>query len=317
MKNKYILFTIMALCCASVLSAQTVPSKTKDIQESEYMPMLVAGNQWNNLFMPTVGSEYYYEHTYISKLGEDTIIEGVTYFKFLTAYDENSSIWETVGFLREDVENRKVYVKRLDNPEALLYDFNANVGDTISTYNFHFYPQEVLLVIQNIESISIGGELRKKMTVLSISADILGHNYRVWIEGIGCPEDGLLSAVDPADLVGSGLLLLCFSQEEVLIYKPEMFENRDCFVWTYPQNIKENSSTSYKVWQANGNLHINSEKQIPCSVELFDISGRLLQHTKTDNGNVIIDINNYTAGVHIVRITSNNSVSNHKVLITK
>jgi hypothetical protein len=82
--------------------------------------------------MPTVGSEYYYEHTYISKLGEDTIIEGVTYFKFLTAYDVNSSIWETEGFLREDIENRKVYVKQLDKPEALLYDFNANVGDTIS-----------------------------------------------------------------------------------------------------------------------------------------------------------------------------------------
>jgi len=316
------LFIILILCCVSVLPAQTVSSSTKNTQDSEYIPMLVAGNQWNELYFPTLPPDQYYENTYISKLGRDTIIDDVTYFKFLTAKDEHSSVWETVGFIREDVENRKVYLKPLDKPELLLYNFDVNIGDTISTHDTRTY-KEVFIIIREMEFVSIGEKLRKKMTVQSMGVDSVNRSSHehIWIEGIGCLEGGLIMSTTATTLYGAGLYLLCFLREEALIYKQMgLFENKDCFTWSYPINIKEitsSNSTYYKIWQANSKLYINSEKQISCTIELFDLSGRILQHRKTDDGNLILDVNDYAAGVHILRITSNNSVSNHKILITK
>lgn len=97
-------------------------------------------------------------------------------------YDPNHDLVTTV-YLREDLTTKRVY-KMIDGVEALLYDFNFQVGDTITQPSYSLsdsaiYTWTVILVDQ----IQTNVGLRKR---IKLSSRYLGRSiYQVWIEGIG------------------------------------------------------------------------------------------------------------------------------------
>ena len=201
--------------------------------------MLISGNQWNelaeNVSLPPA---YQYQRTYITRIGSDTLINGMSYYKLLTARDELSSIWLNNGYIREDIETRKVYYKpQKDEQEIVLYSFNVldmQVGNEIQSYDIQA-KTNVLLSVGSVEYNYIGGKYRMVVTLRSTSLDVncICYEDHVWIEGIGNMDGFLRSTMAIRPGGGDKISLLCFSQNEELVYKPENTNVEDCFVYKY------------------------------------------------------------------------------------
>jgi hypothetical protein len=202
-----------------------------------YVPMLAPGNQWNELARNiSLPPEYQYERTYITKLGAITGIDGVSYYELQTTRVEASNVWETVGYIREDVEQQKVYYKPLAMSEILLYVFDVQIGDVLQSYNtLHPSEAEVTVTIDSIKSILIDNILRKQIYIAAKGTgdDAIYQRNRVWIEGIG-NTDGFLQSTraitNPSEILYS---ILCFSNGDKLIYKNKKTGIEGCFVWRY------------------------------------------------------------------------------------
>jgi len=201
----------------------------------EYIPMLLPENQWNEFVEnSSIPREYKFYNTYISKIGNDTLINGVNYYKLLTTKDEFSSIWLNNGYIREEIENGKVYYKPENELEILLYDFSAQVGDVIESWDM-LSKEKVLLRVDSVNNILIGSKTRKQI-IVSINYN---QNYwfgeYVWIEGFG-NLSGVFRSTGTARKDGiDQITLLCFFQNSDLVYKPENRRFDDCFVWQNPQ----------------------------------------------------------------------------------
>lgn len=251
------------------VDSEEILLKTKP---KEYTPLLLPENQWNELVENfSLSPEHQYQKTYITKIGSDTLINGVSYYKLLTARDELSSVWSNNGYIREDIETRKVYYKpQKDEQEILLYNFNVldmQVGNEIQSYDFQ-YKTNVLLKIERVEYDYIGGESRMIVTLRSTSLDVncVCYEDHIWIEGIG-NMDGFLRSTMAMNPNGSDKMsLLCFFQNDELIYRPEDAKSEDCFVWwegntpiTTHTIVNENSSwatLTYLLGAENGKTAI-------------------------------------------------------------
>ena len=257
--------------------------------ENTYIPMLAQGNQWNEVAISGYESEY--KKTSINKLVGDTVINEITYLKLLTAKDEYSSTWEISGFLREDIENKKVYFKQGDYMEVLIYDFDVNVGDIIeSYYSAAWIPssKKVCHEILAVDEIMIDNVSHKKIEVVSYSCDQDSHRGfpdHYWIEGVGGSE-GLLNSSGRV-VTGVAYLLLCFFQNDELAYKPNPSE--DCFIWEDPTSYLEN------IFKENLDFRVTDKTlhtQYPHNydIEIFDTFGKLIDAKFDCLGQIKIDL---------------------------
>jgi len=269
------------------------------------IPLLTEGNQWNELAEnQSIPPEYQYQRTYITKTGNDTLINGVNYYKLFTAKDESASIWMENGCIREDVENRKVYYKPDNEPEILLYDFSAQVGDKIQSYDLQ-YKTNVEITVEFIDYFFIGGKLRKQMNVRSTALDVncICFEDHVWIEGIG-NTDGFLQSTTAVHLDGGEQITLqCFFQNEELVYKPENTGSEDCFVWRYlfpnkMQSIKNDNISIYPN-PADDVLTVSCLNNTLQRIEIVDISGKKVysQIYKKD----AIDVRSFSKGLYLLK----------------
>jgi hypothetical protein len=224
--KKIILFTILIFACMAC-------RKNEEEAIKPYVPMIVAGNQWNEMFTNgSVAPEYQYQRTSVTIIGNDTLINGLHYYQLLTARDSLSEIWEDNGYVREDATQRKVYYKPVDKPEFVLYAFGLKTGDVVQSYDFKQETDNwVLNTVINVEPVIINAVEREKITISS-TGESSSYGNHIWIEGIGGMDGWLNSYVSPKP--GSGASpLLCFFQTGELVYKPAETGISDCFIWKY------------------------------------------------------------------------------------
>ncbi|MDR1739734.1 MAG: hypothetical protein LBR45_03145 [Bacteroidales bacterium] len=214
-----------------------VETKTLPIPaiENEYTPLLKPENQWNEVFKNiSLSPEYQYQKTSITKIGDDTLIDGVSYYKLLTTKDSLASIRLNNGYIREEAESRKVYYRHANNPEVLLYDFSLKVGDTIQSYDF-LNKRDVIIEVKSISEVLVGSKLLKQINVssryLNVENGNAGNQEHTWIEGIGNIDGFLRGTVANYSPGGEQVFLLCFFQNEKLLYKPEDTGIVECFIW--------------------------------------------------------------------------------------
>ncbi|MCL2326925.1 MAG: T9SS type A sorting domain-containing protein [Bacteroidetes bacterium] len=228
-------------------------------EEKEYTPLLSPKNQWNEYAENiSLGPNYLYKKTYTTKIGNETLLNDTLYFQLLITKDKNTSVWEDAGYIREDVENRKVYYKpRVNVSEILLYNFSAKVGDVFQSHDIQSFDildeqrnrkVEVEITVEAIDYILIDGVLRKRMQVRAATDySFPQHQKHTWIEGIG-NMNGFLRSTDALQASGrEQLYLLCFLQNEELVYKPENAKSEECFVWQTTTNTIVNENSSWAV----------------------------------------------------------------------
>ena len=176
---------------------------------------------WNVLshgWDPEGGDDMYNGYTTIYQLGEDTLINEVRYRK-LTGYFSlaSPSMQEYVAALRF-ADDKKVFI-HYDNTEYLLYDFGAQVGDTLEIFGGidHYKDFKALPhVITEIDTLDDG----KLQMQLMVNLQDEWHERSIpitWIEGVGS-KDGVVQNVATLRIGLGGIELLCAYHNDECIY---------------------------------------------------------------------------------------------------
>lgn len=159
-------------------------------------------------------------------ISSDTLINGVVYSRLgfnpvgdsdgppfcPPAYFVAIPTFQTMTFLREDTSERKVY--RYDNAlgaERLLYDFTAQVGDTLFDYfDDDLGFDDITTVVASIDSVQLNdGLFLRRWNLYSDLWNGIEHDH---IEGVGSTF-GILH--DQPQYYGDGLHFWCYKRSMV------------------------------------------------------------------------------------------------------
>ena len=186
-----------------------------NLKAQDYEPIIQEGNEWHTLDVMVSPGFPPYDHytTLVHWISDDTLVEGVRYTKVLETRNEEGTP-RLAALLRE--ENGKVW-KRESSTDLLLYDFTAQVGDTVRFGDF-----AESFVVDSISFEQIGGVDRKKIW-FGLEYDITGEPYAIetWTEGIGSDMGLLFSGWFYA--TGGYYQALCFHQNGELLWQNEYY----------------------------------------------------------------------------------------------
>ena len=206
-------------------------------------------------FVPNIGDKKtwkvgrFVEYPTITKeiehytLEEDTVIGDVQYKKMTCRYhNPMEDRTEYIGAFRE--ENKRVYYVPSDREkEYLLYDFAAEVGDTVEVYD-SYKASDVSCIVNSKEEKTYYGYAAIVMTMKERIGDEYVESGREWVEGIGTlgrPWQGFQSY--PGDyygLISCKNYTVCFSEylySNIYLIDGTMFSDYHPFieeekVWT-------------------------------------------------------------------------------------
>jgi hypothetical protein len=168
--------------------------------------------------------------------GKDTTINSYSYKTILDYRGdsiEGNSKASILGYLRE-TSDKKVYwyvaIFGQVESDLLIYDFNANINDTIDNW-----------IVTNIDTVNILNINRKRLALRNCEA-----SRKYWIDGIGNMAD-LLSypsrticdyktGIVMMNIGGSGFKQNCVKQGNEFIYKDSL--TTDC--WSYRGDARLN-----------------------------------------------------------------------------
>jgi hypothetical protein len=287
------------------------------VQSQSYHPLLIQGNRWNNQYIPHQ-SQYKCGKIYISDstgteiltLSEDTAIRnGNTYWNLVASYGSINDPGRPLGLIREDTSSGKVYFigqSELFFPfEMMLYDFSVKAKDTIWFHKDQYY--EISDIVDTVDSIKIVTELRKRIRL---------SRGNIWIEGIGA-LDGLVSASMEMWLCGTNYTrtLLCFYNNDSLVYQPENSEYKNCFYPTVSiASIMLKQEFSLNPNPAEDFFTITSNSDENHFVEIADIQGQIAIRKMKFGLTGQINLQGIKSGLYFVRITSRQNIFTYKLI---
>lgn len=187
-----------------------------------FMPLLSFGQ--TNLF-DSIGSKWYATDRYYIT-GSDVQINSTAYKQLLRCDDPDFIDVENIGALRYESSTSKVFfVPQLMNgmpntQEYLLYDFNANLQDTITVFNdFTNFQLAVRVKVNSLSTITIGSQQYQKIGVEGI--DQSSGYSESWQFGTGSnfgPLNPGLSGVTIFDVVYPKLI--CSELDTIYYHDP-------------------------------------------------------------------------------------------------
>ena len=266
-------------------------------QAQEYVPMIQEGNEWCTLEAIVCKDTEGHYNTLVNWLSGDTLINEVRFTKVMETLNGEGSPYQ-VALLRE--EDGKVWETYNGNSEILLYDFTANVGDSlVCGYGDYF-------VLDSISIEQIGGVDRKKFW-FGLEYDFTGEPYAMetWIEGIGS-DLGLLYC-GSYYFCGGYYRALCFHQDGELIWQNPEY---DACVITSVEEINDKVISVYP----NPAMETVTIDGVEASeVQIYNALGQLVKTVRNSNE---VSLGGLPQGVYMVRITdAENKVFTAKVAV--
>ena len=150
-------------------------------------------------------------------LGGDTLVDGRTYTRVLSARDSLGATARATGELLR-VEGQRVFSRMIGGPERLLFDFGARVGDTLTIAPEVVGDPTCELVVESVDSVALAdGSLRRRVSLTGTAAS--GAAPTAWIEGIG-GTDGPTAELQVGCRLDSGSELACFLAEGAAVDYP-------------------------------------------------------------------------------------------------
>ena len=264
------------------------------------------GNEWKiayyNWMQGWITSPYYLEG--------DTVINGKNYKKIFTDIDNPDQ--SLVYLIRED-STKKVY-SLFANTEALIYDFGAEVGDTIKSS----FVDTMFAIVESVDSVTLtDGTKRKRQKIVPLNfLNILGDEY--WIEGIG----GSLIAfkdISTFSAADADTRLNCFSNNSQIIYGPLLANECDLVLPTEDLLDASFSISPNPVWDV---FFIKNESAESYSIqyELIDQQGiTILKNEKeiSQNQSIEVKTDHLPSGIYFLNIKHNTTFTVKKILIQK
>lgn len=262
-------------------------------------------NQWNVLYEEFTS---FYENTIEHTLNGDSSFNSHDYKKM---WNYIHLTYETFfgGLLRED-SNRVYYLLPGEDEEGMLYDFNAETGDTCYIVNALGDYSPFPVYITNIDMVEYFGVERTRWFL----EDEYG-NEDIWLEGIGSiygPVHGMMPRIPPYEAYN----LLCFFQADMLLYKREGYSN--CVV-THTALDESTLNHGIQIFPnpARGTFRIKSTSLLIEKVELYDLTGRKLLEQKTESciNECEVDVSGIKPGTYFCRFSLNDFAVTQKLII--
>lgn len=266
-----------------------------------YIPMpFETGMLWRTHFMHNMD-----QGQNDDRLIGDTIINGKSYkIVWLNKYDAGIGPmpgWFPAnvlhGFVREDTLNKKVYSPSGLN-EAVLYDFNLQVGDTIHGYQLSGFKNAGVDTIRvaSIDLMLINGVFHKRFTSTPIQ-NLTGGAHYIFVEGIGA-LNGFLDILIGFE-AGSGLM--CVGKEYLKSLYPDSLT--ECI---YALNIAEQNFFPRLVVSPNPAsdlIYVQSQDDFS-DMWISDILGNRILLSHDFNGHKPIDISDLPDGFYILNLSN-------------
>ena len=176
------------------------------------------------------GNWYHYEQFYFDSC--DLYIDSKKYREIIII--ENGVPIHTGLVFREDSAARKIYVGRgtgSNFKESLFYDFSVQAGDTVTRSFDENYDSEKKYIVDSIDTVSIGGVLRKRLHIHDDGHCVFTsyssfHINETWIEGIGSSLGLFYPSLIWAPTNVFENVLVCYSSSGSVIYHDTNFT--DC-----------------------------------------------------------------------------------------
>lgn len=252
------------------------------VKAQNYEPILQEGNEWHTLYVMVVGFPTPDKHyTLVNWISEDTLVEGVRYSKIMETLNDEG-IPYLVALLRE--EGGKVWGRKKTNgflSEVLLYDFNANIGDTLSFGDF-----EESFVVDSISFEQIGGRERKKIW---FGLEYEPFGCETWIEGIGS-DMGLLYC-GWFHATGGYYKSLCFHQNEELVWQNPEYDA--CLI----TSVEETEMQRTCIYPNPTSDVVSIEGSVK-TLAVFNSFGQCIFSGMTNT----IDVRDWPNGVYFIRV---------------
>jgi hypothetical protein len=252
------------------------------------------------------------QETHIFKFANtDTLINSEPYRKILKSDDPLESTWEYTGYMvREEQDTRKVYLRSETNVEGLIYDFGAEVGETIEIYNV-VNEFNVSMEVLSIDYVELEGQTRQRMTLQPDAWPF----QEVWIEGIGALNQGLHFV--GIYLTGTNYLLLCQKyNNEVMYMRPDF----TACIYPYVSidgTLAETTQTMIYFDPESRAVRLNMDPAgYPVSLELFSVAGqKVLSQQVLINETIHPASHGIGEGLYIYRLLLENRVISGKMVI--
>lgn len=286
------------------------------LKGQEYSPLLEEGRTWNileNTWSGTIFGGTYKTRT-IACMG-DSIIDGVTYKKLYSSFEENPVNWSLTFLARED-DSMKVWKRNtVLNIDRLVYDFSLSVGD-MATFHWWSYEDPYTMIVDSISEIIINGTPRKQIWFMPTGAHPVLKE--AWIEGIGSNLGLIYSGL--MGVVGGWYGLLCVSENDNSIYKTDLENFYGCYyVYNGPGSTIENEKQDILIYPNPASDKVTVEGDNIKTITVYNIIGQEIEIIKVDNeAKKDITISSYENGVYIFRInTTEGNIFQKRIIIAR
>ncbi len=258
--------------------------------------------KWNNVLNSEwgflIGSE-------LIRFGSDTVVDSKTYKKVLKATSDVSPDWALYGIIRETPDKKIYYKYSTDTPESLMYDFGAQVNDTVTptvlvpmSSGTGVYLWSYPMVVSSIDSVIVGDEMKRQLHMAP--ADI-GYETDQWIEGMGS-KAGMLHC--EFGLVGGyNFRLVCYYENDSLKYLNPDYS--DCFVISSVDPVsprEKRVSIIPNPVRGSSVISIPNKRNEQVNLEIYTCTGKLAGRMEARD-NMIIYGKDYSPGIYLFRFS--------------
>lgn len=276
MKNYILLYSILFLCF-NTLEAQN------------YKPMLSENSEWYVYhFFESSCNE-------IFEIEDDSVVNEIVYKKIVADPFCNWFASE-ITLLREDIQEKRVYILLPNLTEQILYDFNLNIGDDVTIAENEYGSFDLTLDsitdnITNYPDIIIPDN--SKVFYLNWAS-----NSVIWIEGIGSISGPL------KPISGSGDDLMChFNSLGEHDYNDPGLQISFC-QGDVSNDIKEVKLKEVTIYPnpAKESIIISRKNTKKTQCDIYNISGLLIKSYSIESKETNLLINDLVSGLYLVRV---------------
>lgn len=243
-----------------------------------------------------------------AKLSPDTTqINGRVYHELLRSEDQSGDNFLGTGdFIRYKMDSI-FHVRRSSFKESLLYHFNLNLGDTITSDQFFMD-----LIVKSVDTITLLDG--SKRTAFELN-ELNGESYTTWISGIG----SLRGFLDPLNMFygSDNTAILCYYENDVHLYENPNFN--ECWIVSTISELDQNKDDKPIYFDSqNRQLVIRNESGLLQSkplLSVYTLDGKLLQELRMDQGRIDLPI--AQTGIYIYTLSQNGQVLGSGKVILK
>ena len=269
-----------------------------------YIPFQFGNTRWAYMKTNTFGSTSYF---YFSKDTNGIYYNGNKYWKIekqtSPTYTPSTSYW----YIFDDTLSRKVYCySNSSGLSYLLYDFSANVGDTINSVGNPVAIDTV--IVDSIKFISSNSIIRKHIYLHSIR--FTNPQTKIWIEGIGSTYDLFYPTITLPDPL---LNLICYQYNSYTLYPDSINGTNACNNFLTSVNNIENNLFNIYPNPTQNTIHITANTITPItSYKLYNSIGSLIQNNKLKNNT--IDISSLSTGIYYLQLQTDKTTQTTKII---